>query len=117
MDSERSESISHHVICCSCCVSDGSLPFPLRTGLLHLTLPFAEDRCTRHYTVSTMAAGLRAADQNIIFLPTACLQLLHTIAVSRPHHVIIASDFDALPDVTIAGVSAPLVASQVGTFA
>ena len=64
-----------------------------------------------------MAAGLRAANQNIVFLPTACLQLLQTIAVSRPHHVIIASDFDALPDVTIAGVSAPLVASQVGTFA
>ena len=107
MDSERSDSIS--------CFSDGSLPFPLITWLLYLSLPFAKGRCTHRYTVSKMAAGLRAADQNIVFLPTACLQLLHTIAVSRPHHIIFASDFDALPDVTITGVSAPLVASQVGT--
>ena len=69
------------------------------------------------YKVLKTAAGLRAANQDIVFLPTACLQLLQTIAVSRPHHVIMASDFDTLPDVTVAGVSAPLVASQVGTCA
>ena len=115
MDSERSDNIIYRAPCCSCCLSAGSLPFALRTWLLHLTLPVAKDRCTHRCTLSKMAAGLRAANQNIVFLPTACLQLLHTIAVSRPHHVIIASDFDALPDVTVLGVSAPLVASQVGT--
>lgn len=48
-----------------------------------------------------------------MWLPTSCLQLLHRICAARPNHVIIAADFDELPDVTVPGQGSPLVASTV----
>lgn len=48
-----------------------------------------------------------------IFLPTSALQLFDTIHTAIPRHQIIASDFDHLPDVKVAGRNAPLVSSIV----
>ena len=48
-----------------------------------------------------------------MWLPTSCLQLLQRICAARPNHVIIAADFDQLPDVTVPGQGSPLVASTV----
>jgi len=39
----------------------------------------------------------------------ALFDVLHT---ARPAHRLIAADFDALPDVMVAGTNAPLVASK-----
>ena len=60
------------------------------------------------------AAGGSSGDNNIVFLPTHCLQLLETLAAIRTRHVLIAADFDTLPGVRIAGVNAPLVAAHEG---
>ena len=48
-----------------------------------------------------------------MFLPTKCLSLLEVLCKARPHHCIVAADFDELPETTIAGKNAPLVASTV----
>lgn len=48
------------------------------------------------------------------FIPTGALQFLHTLQHVRPQHMIIAADFDQLPDVKIAGTNAPLVSQTVG---
>lgn len=48
-----------------------------------------------------------------MWLPTSCLHLLHRICAARPNHLLIAADFDHLPDVAVPGVGAPLVASTV----
>ncbi len=48
-----------------------------------------------------------------MWLPTSCLQLLQRICAARPNHLLIAADFDELPDVAVPGQSAPLVASTV----
>lgn len=48
-----------------------------------------------------------------MWLPTSCLQLLQHICAARPNHMILAADFDELPDVNVAGENAPLVASTV----
>lgn len=39
--------------------------------------------------------------------------MLQHIARSRPNHLVIAADFDELPEVVIPGENAPLVASTV----
>ncbi|CAL5218657.1 g361 [Coccomyxa viridis] len=57
-----------------------------------------------------MDAGAFGAEQTI-FLPTKCLSLLEVLCKARPHHCILAADFDELPETTIAGKNAPLVAS------
>lgn len=49
-----------------------------------------------------------------MFVPTASLALLDIIHGLRPNHSLIAADFDALPDVSVAGTNAPLVAEKVG---
>jgi hypothetical protein len=54
----------------------------------------------------------RTEDRLGWFLPTTLLRLLITLRDKRPCHRLIAADFDALPDVRIAGLNAPLVASQ-----
>lgn len=51
-----------------------------------------------------------------VFLPTTALQLMRTLQRARPQHIIIAADFDALPDVRIAGTNAPLVSQTVPLF-
>lgn len=51
-----------------------------------------------------------------VFLPTATLQLLRTMQRARPQHMLVAADFDALPDVKIAGTNAPLVSETVLLF-
>ncbi|EFN53988.1 hypothetical protein CHLNCDRAFT_25175, partial [Chlorella variabilis] len=48
------------------------------------------------------------------WLPTGCLQLLDTLHQARPSHTLIAADFDCLPEVSVAGANAPLVATTVG---
>ena len=48
-----------------------------------------------------------------LWLPTCCLQLLQRICKARPNHLLIAADFDELPDVALPGQGAPLVASMV----
>jgi len=50
--------------------------------------------------------------QNNIWLPTRCLQLLETLHAAVPHHTLIAADFDALPDIKVAGRNAPLVSGR-----
>ena len=49
-----------------------------------------------------------------MYLPTASLQLLETLAHALPNHQLIVADFDALPDVQLPGTNAPLVAATVG---
>lgn len=51
--------------------------------------------------------------EEIAFVPTGCLELLETMHDARPHHLLLAADFDWLPDVKVAGVNAPLVSSRV----
>ncbi len=58
------------------------------------------------------AAGSLGAEQ-AIFLPTKCLALLGTLCKARPNHCLLAADFDELPETTIPGKNAPLVASTV----
>lgn len=47
------------------------------------------------------------------FLPTGALRLFQTLHAALPNHVLIAADFDELPDVRVQGLNAPLVASTV----
>ncbi|KAL4452506.1 hypothetical protein ABPG75_008168 [Micractinium tetrahymenae] len=54
------------------------------------------------------------ATEEVRWLPTGCLQLLDTLRQARLSHTLIAADFDQLPEVVIAGVNAPLVASTYG---
>ncbi|CAM6121675.1 unnamed protein product [Calypogeia fissa] len=49
----------------------------------------------------------------LVWVPTGCLQLLETLHSARPNMVLIASDFSSLPDVSLAGQGAPLVASKI----
>lgn len=49
------------------------------------------------------------------FLPTGALRLFKTLHAALPNHVLIAADFDELPDVRVQGLNAPLVASTVCT--
>jgi hypothetical protein len=53
-------------------------------------------------------------EQQVVWLPTACLSLLDCIAAARPNHTLIAADFDALPNVRVEGLNAPLVSGKVG---
>ncbi|PRW05767.1 S-adenosyl-L-methionine-dependent methyltransferase [Chlorella sorokiniana] len=66
----------------------------------------------------TMARGWRKlvgeATDEVRWLPTGCLQLLDTLQRARPSHTLIAADFDALPEVAVAGINAPLVATTYG---
>jgi hypothetical protein len=48
-----------------------------------------------------------------VFLPTKCMALLEALCAARPAHCLLAADFDALPDTTIPGKNAPLVATTV----
>ena len=50
--------------------------------------------------------------EDIVFLPTSCLEFVMTLHDARPNHTLIAADFDELPEVTIPGYMAPLVASK-----
>lgn len=56
--------------------------------------------------------GAREAAERIAFLPTGWLRLLETLAEARPAFRLLAADFDALPNVRVPGLRAPLVASQ-----
>ncbi|KAK9829752.1 hypothetical protein WJX72_007676 [[Myrmecia] bisecta] len=60
--------------------------------------------------LSNKGPWLRGGD---VFLPTGSLQLLETLCDAVPYHNLILADFDELPDVTIPGTSAPLVASKM----
>ncbi len=54
-----------------------------------------------------------AGPENTVFLPTKCMALLEALCAARPAHCLLAADFDALPDTTIPGKNAPLVATTV----
>ena len=58
-----------------------------------------------------MCAGAR--QDRIRYLPTAYLALMDLLHTTRPHHTLIAADFNKLPDVRIPGTCAPLVSSLV----
>jgi hypothetical protein len=53
-----------------------------------------------------------AGQERDVWLPTRCLQLLEALHGAAPHHTLIAADFDALPDVRVAGRNAPLVSGR-----
>ena len=55
----------------------------------------------------------RDGSSESLWLPTCCLHLLQRICKARPNHLLIAADFDELPDVALPGQGAPLVASMV----
>ena len=48
-----------------------------------------------------------------MFLPTKCMALLETLCAARPLHCLLAADFNELPETTIPGKNAPLVATTV----
>ena len=66
------------------------------------------------HPLSVPAAGGAFRD-HIRYLPTACLALMDLLHTTRPHHTLIAADFNTLPDVVIPGTCAPLVSSLVRT--
>lgn len=41
------------------------------------------------------------------------MQFLDALMQARPQHMLIAADFDHLPDVAISGVNAPIVSQTV----
>lgn len=53
------------------------------------------------------------ASQDNVWLPTRCMQLLETLHAAVPRHTLIAADFDALPDIKLAGKNAPLVSGRL----
>ena len=65
-----------------------------------------------HTAVPAVSPSGTGSEQ-VVWLPTSCLQLLQQICAARPNHLIIAADFDELPEVTVPGHGAPLVASTV----
>jgi hypothetical protein len=50
----------------------------------------------------------------VAFLPTRALALLDALHAARPRHTLVAADFDALPDVRVPGLGAPLVSGRAG---
>lgn len=60
---------------------------------------------------------LGEATDEVRWLPTGCLALLDTLQRARPSHTLIAADFDRLPEVAVAGINAPLVATTVSAQA
>jgi hypothetical protein len=56
--------------------------------------------------------ALASSGDQTWFVPTGSMQLMETLHAKRPNHRFIAADFDALPNVRIEGVNAPLVATQ-----
>ena len=90
---------------------------PLEDGLLGR----AVDALQRHLdagphhvgTLATLRARL-AGEGEAAWVPTGCLALLEALHDARPSHRLLVADFDALPDVRVAGWCAPLVASQPG---
>ena len=51
--------------------------------------------------------------EKTVFLPTGAVQLFDTLHAMRPLHTLICADFDHLPETTIHGRNAPLVATTV----
>ena len=49
----------------------------------------------------------------MLYLPTRTLTLLDALCAALPAHTLLAADFDALPDTSLPGVNAPLVATTV----
>jgi len=63
----------------------------------------------------TRSVGLTRPDgKEALWLPTATMAFLEEVMAARPNHHLIAADFDAFPDVQIAGSNAPLVSSTRG---
>ncbi|MEW5300862.1 MAG: hypothetical protein WDW36_003761 [Sanguina aurantia] len=79
--------------------------------------PTLEDKVDIHFNKILDFLLSREGQQKdkgeIVFVPTASLALLDIIHGLRPNHSLIAADFDALPDVSVAGTNAPLVAEKV----
>lgn len=76
----------------------------------------ARHHCTvsdGHVVVDNAVSPEGGASSEGLWLPTCCLHLLQRICKARPNHLLIAADFDELPDVAVPGHGAPLVASMV----
>ncbi len=61
--------------------------------------------------------GQGGGDSGVIFLPTAAHAILGNISEGLASHTLVLFDFDALPDVQVAGWNAPLIANTVGAVA
>ena len=61
-------------------------------------------------------ACCQCAADTVQWLPTGALQCLRALFHARPHNQLICADFDALPEVQVQGVNAPLVATTVRTL-
>lgn len=71
------------------------------------TLPSSTSRHHHHYG----EGGGSSSISNEIFLPTGALRVFDTLHKVRPHHRLLAADFDFLPETVIQGENAPLVAT------
>lgn len=58
-------------------------------------------------------AGGTGGPADSVFLPTGAMQFLDALMQARPRHMLIAADFDHLPDVAISGLNAPIVSQTV----
>lgn len=65
------------------------------------------------FTLRMLRRVMGAAAGECAFLPTGSLQLFETLHAVRPRHRLVASDFDALPETSVDGWNAPLVATTV----
>ena len=65
-----------------------------------------------NYSLALRFPGLMRSEEEI-FLPTRAAMLLEALVAARPCHNLVFADFHALPDVTLPGLNAPLVASTV----
>ncbi len=96
------------VLCCNLCRVSHSV------SSMSMLLKHAHEQCLREIVVWGCAVSPSGSGSGqTMWLPTSCLQLLQRICAARANHVIIAADFDALPDVTVPGQGGPLVASTV----
>lgn len=75
--------------------------------------------CTAdRHAVVRRAQDTRLHDKDgsqVVWLPTVALSFLTEVMRARPNHSVVLADFDALPEVQIAGRNAPIVSfTKVG---
>ena len=96
--------------CCWCywCVSSKRSSIH-HAGFSGWWLPTYACRCRRCRLGSSVSGHADEA----VYLPTGALKLFRTLHAARPNHILLANDFDSLPDVRIPGRHAPLIAETV----
>lgn len=70
-------------------------------------------RLSRSLIAAARQMRTATAEGTVAFVPTGCLALLEALHDARPNHALLVADFSRLAEVRVAGVNAPLVASQV----